>query len=152
LKDFLTGFYCRRLNKVANYLNRVTLVNATSERNLFTRHGLHMNVRGKEAMSKKSAVIIHDIVDECNKNDTIPMTWKDDSLKYSDEGRETDVNYLIENKNKIKLNMIMNTYNLEQVVDFPTRIFKDKVSQFDNIFQFTPYKMDYRIMMRSFSY
>jgi hypothetical protein len=30
--------------------------------------------------------------------------------------------------------MIMNTYNLEQVVDFPMRIFKDKVSQLDNIF------------------
>jgi hypothetical protein len=28
----------------------------------------------------------------------------------------------------------MNTYNLEQVVDFPTRIFKEKVSQLDNIF------------------
>jgi hypothetical protein len=49
--------YNRRLNKVANHFNRVTLVNAASEGNLFTRHGLHMNVRGKEAMCKKLAVI-----------------------------------------------------------------------------------------------
>jgi hypothetical protein len=48
--------------------------------------------------------------------------------------RDISVNYLRENKNKSKLNMIMNTYNLEQVVDFPTRIFKDKVSQLNNIF------------------
>jgi hypothetical protein len=47
---------------------------------------------------------------------------------------DINVNYLIENKNKNKLSMIMNTYNLEGVVDFPTRIFKDRVSQLDNIF------------------
>lgn len=34
-----------------------------------------MNVTGKEAMSKKLAAVIHEIVDERNKNDTIPMTW-----------------------------------------------------------------------------
>jgi exonuclease III len=47
---------------------------------------------------------------------------------------DINVNYLTENKNKSKLNIIMNTYNLEQVVDFPTTIFKDKVSQLDDIF------------------
>jgi hypothetical protein len=70
--------YNRRLNKVANHFNRVTLVNAASERNLFTSHELHMNVRGKEAMCTKLAVIIHEIVDECNKSYTIPMNLKDD--------------------------------------------------------------------------
>jgi hypothetical protein len=30
--------------------------------------------------------------------------------------------------------MIRNAYNLEQVVDFPTRMFKDKVTQIDSIF------------------
>jgi len=33
-----------------------------------------------------------------------------------------NVNYVIENKNKLKLNMIMNAYNLEQIVDIPTRV------------------------------
>jgi lysophospholipase L1-like esterase len=103
--------YNRKLNKVANHFNRLTLVKATSERNLFTRHGLHVNVRGKEVMSKKLAVIIHEIVDECNKNDAIPMIWKDDSLKYSDQGRETDVLNVIDKG----VDQVSNERNFENV-------------------------------------
>ena len=39
--------YNRRLINVTNYLNKVTLVNAVTERKYYTRHGLHLNVRGK---------------------------------------------------------------------------------------------------------
>jgi len=42
--------------------------------------------------------------------------------------------YLIDNKNKLKLNTIMNAYNLEQIVDFHTRLSKNKGTKIDNIF------------------
>jgi len=43
-----------------------------------------------------------------------------------------NVNYVIENKNKLTLNMIMNAYNLEQIVDFPTRVSKNKGTSTDD--------------------
>jgi hypothetical protein len=48
--------------------------------------------------------------------------------------RDINVNYSTENNNKIKTDKIRNAYNLEQVADFPTRIFKDKVAQLDSIY------------------
>lgn len=42
--------------------------------------------------------------------------------------------YLIDNKTKLKLNMIMNAYNLEQIVDFRTRVSKNKGTKIDNMF------------------
>jgi hypothetical protein len=44
------------------------------------------------------------------------------------------VNYVIENKNKLKLNMIMNAHNLEQIADFPTRVPKNKGTPIDDTF------------------
>jgi len=45
-----------------------------------------------------------------------------------------NVNYVIENKNKLKLNMIMNAYNLEQIVDIPTRLSINKGTPTDDTF------------------
>jgi hypothetical protein len=45
-----------------------------------------------------------------------------------------NVNYVIGNKNKLTLNMIMNAYNKEQIVDFPTRVSKNKGTPTDDTF------------------
>ena len=42
--------------------------------------------------------------------------------------------YLIENKNKLKLNTVMNVYNLEQIVNLRTGVSKNKGTKIDNIF------------------
>jgi len=47
---------------------------------------------------------------------------------------DVNANHLTENNNKIILGMKMNAYNLEKVEDFPIRIFKDKITQLDNMF------------------
>ena len=43
-----------------------------------------------------------------------------------------NVNYVIENKNELKLNMIMNAYNLEQIEDIPTRVSINKGTPTDH--------------------
>ena len=45
-----------------------------------------------------------------------------------------NVNYVIENKNELKLNMIMNAYNLEQIVNIPTRLSINKGTPIDDTF------------------
>ena len=44
-----------------------------------------------------------------------------------------NVNYVTENKNELKLN-IMNAYNLEQIVDIPTRVSINKGTPTDDTF------------------
>ena len=68
--------YNRRLINVTKYLNKVTLVNAVTERRYYTRHGLHLNVRGKEIMAKKLITVIQERIGMQTKNDIIPMPWK----------------------------------------------------------------------------
>jgi hypothetical protein len=43
----------RSLSKMANNLNKVTVVYAQMEREYYTRHGLHYNRKGKKIMAKK---------------------------------------------------------------------------------------------------
>ena len=45
-----------------------------------------------------------------------------------------NVNCVIENKNELKLNMIMNAYNLQQIVDIPTRVSINKGTPTDDTF------------------
>ena len=45
-----------------------------------------------------------------------------------------NVNYVIENKNEPKLNMIMKAYNLEQIADIPIRVSINKGTPTDDTF------------------
>jgi hypothetical protein len=40
--------YNRKLNKLIKGFKNVQLINVLSDRNLFTKHGMHMNAKGKE--------------------------------------------------------------------------------------------------------
>jgi hypothetical protein len=51
-------------------------VSAVTERKFFTRHGLHLNMRGKETMSKQLTTVIQEIVSLQAKIDSIPMSGK----------------------------------------------------------------------------
>ena len=68
----------------------ITLISTVPARNLFTRHGLHVNVRGKKAMTRKSAVAIHELTDEHKISNLIPMIGEDDSTKHLDQRQETE--------------------------------------------------------------
>ena len=45
-----------------------------------------------------------------------------------------NVNYVTENKNELKLNIIMNAYNLQQIVAISTRVSINKRTPTDDIF------------------
>jgi hypothetical protein len=77
--------YNRRLTKAAKHLNKVIVVNTVMERKFFTRHGLHLNVRGKEIMSKKLTTVIQEIIGLQTKNGIIPMSWKNNLLEHTSQ-------------------------------------------------------------------
>jgi hypothetical protein len=55
------------------HFNNVEMIRVTSEREMFTRHGQHLNSRGKETMANKIALSIEDVLKR--KVDPINMKW-----------------------------------------------------------------------------
>jgi hypothetical protein len=51
-------------------------VDAGMEREYYTRHGLHLNGKGKKIMAKKISSVIQEIIGLQTKNAIIPLTWK----------------------------------------------------------------------------
>jgi hypothetical protein len=49
------------------------LINVLSDRNLFTRHAMHMNSKGKELIINKLIEVMSNIVDNHNMSEGIPM-------------------------------------------------------------------------------
>jgi hypothetical protein len=47
---------------------------------------------------------------------------------------DTNINYFIDNNKKDQLQMLLNTFNLQQVIDFPTRVGSSSISLIDNLF------------------
>jgi hypothetical protein len=47
---------------------------------------------------------------------------------------DTNINYLNENQRKIQLQSLLGTYNLAQLIDFPTRLGPASVLLIDNFF------------------
>jgi hypothetical protein len=76
--------YNRKLSKVVNKFVNVFLINVTSDRFLFTKQGLHMNVIGKELMVRKLIETLPLIFDRHHGSILIPLTWINDSNKQSD--------------------------------------------------------------------
>jgi hypothetical protein len=68
-------------NSLRNRLKRfskVKVIDVTNEREFYTRHGQHLNSRGKESMATKIAQTIESIVKE--KANPISMKWQDDEV------------------------------------------------------------------------
>lgn len=47
---------------------------------------------------------------------------------------DTNINYFIDNNKKDVLHMLLNTFNLQQVINFPTRVGSSSMSLIDNLF------------------
>jgi hypothetical protein len=70
----------RQILKVAKAYNHVTIVDTDLDRKLFTRHGMHLNKRGREWLAKLLATQISRLV--INKVRVAPkfaLIWKDES-------------------------------------------------------------------------
>jgi hypothetical protein len=62
-------------------LDHTLLLQIDSNRDLFTKHGLHMNDKGKELAAKKIASTVKYMLQE-KITEPMCMTWKDDDVKY----------------------------------------------------------------------
>jgi hypothetical protein len=69
--------YNRKLKKHLKVFNNSCVIEVDSDRDLFTRHGLHMNPKGKEQIAMKIAKTIKIMVKR-KKNDPIIMKDKVD--------------------------------------------------------------------------
>ena len=66
----------RKLKKVMKPYNHVKIIDVDVDRQHFTRHGLHLNGRGKEEMGKKIGEVLRDVIRQ-NRNitDKIVLPW-----------------------------------------------------------------------------
>jgi len=78
--------YNRKLQKHLKAFDNTCVQEVDTNRDLFTRHGLHMNPKGKEHMAKKIVMAIQGMLNE-KKSDPIPMKNKED-LRTDNEGTE----------------------------------------------------------------
>jgi hypothetical protein len=74
----------RRLSKMMKIFDHTVLQQTDSSRELFTKHGLHMNKKGKKQAAEKIAVTIKHILQDKIKK-PICLTWKEDVINKSQE-------------------------------------------------------------------
>ena len=72
--------YYRSLQKHMKVFENTEVIKANLERRGFTKHGQHMNVKGKELMAKRIAMAIKHTLKVCEKT-AISMKWKEDPSK-----------------------------------------------------------------------
>jgi hypothetical protein len=66
----------RRLDKLKKAYLNLSVVTVDSARDLFTRHGLHLNAQGKEHIASREVTVINDLF-SINKSLPIVLKWKD---------------------------------------------------------------------------
>jgi len=78
--------YNRKLKKYLKIFDNTQIIEVDSKRELFTSHGLHMNAKGKEQITRKIAQTIKVMVNK-KKSDPIMMKDREDQRIFS-EGTE----------------------------------------------------------------
>jgi lysophospholipase L1-like esterase len=66
--------YNGKLNRLIKLSKRAHLINAVTDRHFFTRHGMHMNAKGKEAMVTKLMKTIQVMFDKYESHMLIPLS------------------------------------------------------------------------------
>ena len=81
---FDTQAFNQKLNNIVQRFSHVSVVEMCSERRFYTRHGLHMNLQGKEMFAKRTASKIKQLLELPNKpKQIIPLPSKEDLLTLS---------------------------------------------------------------------
>jgi RNase H-fold protein (predicted Holliday junction resolvase) len=78
----------RKLRKFMKVLGNSNVIEVEAERDLFTKHGLHMNSRGKEQIAKRIVREIRDLLRE-EKSDPIIMKGKEEQGMEEEETYST---------------------------------------------------------------
>jgi hypothetical protein len=61
--------------------DHLNVIELNENRDLFTRHGLHLNRKGKELLAIQTASVIKDLLSKKKSSDPIHMKWKEDVLR-----------------------------------------------------------------------
>jgi lysophospholipase L1-like esterase len=80
--------YNRKLKKGVQEVGNTCVIEVDSRRDLFTRHGLHLNSKGKEQIAKKTVKVITTMLNK-KKSDPIMMKEKED-LGIDKEGAKAE--------------------------------------------------------------
>jgi hypothetical protein len=70
----------RKLGKLVKAFEHTTFIKSDIDRELFTKHGLHLNNKGKEMVTKKIIPTIKHLLYK-KTEEPISMTWKQDKVK-----------------------------------------------------------------------
>ena len=81
--------YNKKLHKVMKRFNHVTLTKVTTIREHFTKHGFHLNMKGKETLSKE--LIKHLPIKKDNQKDAaIQLPWRNETGKVGVQTIQTE--------------------------------------------------------------
>lgn len=105
--------YNRKVHKVTKRFKKVQLINAITDRDLFNRHGLHLNSKGKEIMINRMVANIMNNVDSQKTNET-HLPWKIKSAIQRINVQSTPVTQ-IRNGTSTSTNVIGNNPGTEDV-------------------------------------
>jgi hypothetical protein len=67
----------RKLKKHSKVFAHLWLIEVVNSRELYTRHGVHLNWKGKEYMARKIVNVIKEIL-SVEKSDPIEVKWKEE--------------------------------------------------------------------------
>ena len=71
--------YNEKLHKLLNSYSHVSIVEASSNRDHYTKHGLHLNNYGKEELVKQTVIQINSVKWIVNSKTPIPLLWKENT-------------------------------------------------------------------------
>jgi hypothetical protein len=78
--------YNYKLKNILKAFKHVSLVEMSTNWRHFTKHGLHLNSRGKEWLAKQTALQIELLVEFSSKvNPVIPFKWKKETMNLTNE-------------------------------------------------------------------
>jgi hypothetical protein len=74
----------RKLKTMAQLFKHVTIIETDSNRKYYTKHGLHLNNKGKEKLARSVANLINKLMLNGDKDKpVITLNWKDEINRYS---------------------------------------------------------------------
>ena len=89
--------YNKKLGKVTKSYKQVKLIKITTNREHYTKHGLHLNSRGKESMAKELLINLQ-VKPVPHTTSVIHLPWKQDVIKVGDQITQDESSHVLLNK------------------------------------------------------
>ena len=89
--------YNKKLGKVTKSYKQVKLIKITTNREHYTKYGLHLNSRGKESMAKELLINLQ-VKPVPRTTSVIHLQWKQDVIKVGDQIIQDESSHVLSNK------------------------------------------------------